>query len=128
EVYEAEHTAFSATGEILTADGKRLRFELNLQMSREFYQSTSVSLRAGDAVRKDPLVINFGGNAAELTDQKFDFDIDADGEVDRVSFVGSASGFLALDRNSNGVIDDGTELFGARTGNGFAELARSEER
>lgn len=123
EVYEAEHTAFSATGEILTADGKRLRFELNLQMSREFYQSTSVSLRAGDAVRKDPLVINFGGNAAELTDQKFDFDIDADGEADRVSFVGSASGFLALDRNSNGVIDDGTELFGARTGNGFAELA-----
>src|SRR5690606_39376019 len=88
EVYEAEHTAFSATGEILTVDGKRLRFELNMQMSREFYQSTSVSLRAGDAVRKDPLVINFGGNAAELTDQKFDFDIDADGEVDRVSFVG----------------------------------------
>src|SRR5690606_7458878 len=66
---------------------------------------------------------NFGGNAAELTDQKFDFDIDADGEADRVSFVGSASGFLVLARNRNGAIDDGTELSGARTGNGFAELA-----
>ena len=84
---------------------------------------TAVARVAGDAVRKDPLVINFEGNAAELTGEKFDFDIDADGVDDRISFVSSASGFLALDRNGNGRIDDGHELFGARTGDGFAELA-----
>jgi len=123
ETYESEQTSFTASGEVLTADGKRLQFDLTLHMSREFRQETSFSFRAGDAVRKDPLVINFEGNAAELTGQKFDFDIDADGELDRISFVGAASGFLALDRNGNGDIDDGTELFGARTGNGFAELA-----
>lgn len=125
--HESEHTSFTARGEILTADGKRLQFDLTLQMSREYYEETSISLRAGDAERKDPLVINFEGNAAELTDQKFDFDIDADGEADRISFVGSASGFLALDRNGNGIIDDGNELFGARTGDGFAELAAYDE-
>lgn len=123
KIHESERTSFTAGGEILTADGKRIRFEITLDMSREFYQETAFSFRAGDAVRKDPLVINFEGNAAELTGEKFDFDIDADGEADRISFVSPASGFLALDRNGNGRIDDGRELFGARTGDGFAELA-----
>jgi len=122
-IYESETTSFTANGEILTADGKRIQFSIALQMSREFYQENSFSFQAGDAVRKDPLVINFEGSAAELTSQKFDFDIDADGEADRIPFVSSASGFLALDKNGNGEIDDGNELFGARTGNGFAELA-----
>lgn len=126
-IHEKEQASFTASGEILTADGKRLQFDLRLHMSREFRQETSISLRAGDAERKDPLVINFDGSAAELSDQKFDFDIDADGQADRISFVGSASGFLALDRNGNGSIDDGHELFGARTGNGFAELAAYDE-
>lgn len=122
-VHEREDTSFAASGEIVTADGKRIRFELSLQMSREYFHETSVSIRAGDAQRKDPLVINFNGNAAELTDMKFEFDIDADGEADRISFVGPGSGFLVLDRNANGKVDDGTELFGARSGDGFAELA-----
>ena len=123
EIHESEQTSFTARGEILTADGKRLQFDLTLHMSREFRQESSISFQAGDAVRKDPLVINFGGHAAELSDQKFDFDIDGDGEADNISFVGATSGFLALDLNGNGTIDDGNELFGARTGNGFAELA-----
>lgn len=123
EIHEVERTAFTARGEIVTADGKRLNFNLELSMSREFYQQTSVSFRAGDAERKDPLVINFEGTAAQLSGQKFAFDIDGDGEQDNISFVTSASGFLALDKNGNGTIDDGLELFGARTGDGFAELA-----
>ena len=41
-------------------------------MNREFVQSRDISLRAGDALL-DPLVINFDGNAAELTDRKFAF-------------------------------------------------------
>ncbi|MDN5844074.1 MAG: hypothetical protein L0H54_11595 [Alcaligenaceae bacterium] len=123
ETHELERTSFTASGEILTADGKRIQFDLALQMHREYRQEISVSFRAGDAVRKDPLVINFDGNAAELSDMKFDFDIDADGEADKISFVDPGSGFLALDRNGNNRIDDGSELFGARTGDGFAELA-----
>lgn len=126
-LYESEQTSFTSSGEILTADGKRLQFDITLQMSREYRHETSISLRAGDAERKDPLVINFNGAAAELTGQKFDFDIDADGRTDRISFVGSASGLLALDSNGNGRIDDGHELFGARTGDGFAELAAYDE-
>jgi EF hand len=61
------------------------------------------------------------------------FDLDADGMPDVASWTsrGSAVSFLAFDRNGNGVIDDGSELFGnhtrlpsgARAGNGFEVLA-----
>ncbi|HET9226051.1 MAG TPA: hypothetical protein VFR31_05255, partial [Thermoanaerobaculia bacterium] len=43
------------------------------------------------------------------------FDIDADGETDLLSWTDGGEGFLALDRNGNGVIDHGGELFGNHT-------------
>lgn len=57
-----------------------------------------------------------------MTDQKFYFDLDADGTADRISMLKSGSGFLALDKNGNGKIDDGSELFGTQSGDGFADL------
>lgn len=125
--YEAEKTTFSADGIIKTQDGKEIAFAIDLSMSRQFLQEQSVSLRAGDAKLKDPLVLNFGGNAAELTTQRFNFDIDSDGRQDQIAFVGPNSGFLALDRNNDGTINDGRELFGPATGQGFSELAQYDE-
>jgi hypothetical protein len=122
--YEAEVTTFSANGVIKTADGKQISFNLELMMSREYYAESNFSLRAGDALFKDPLVLNFNGSAAQLTNTRFAFDIDVDERLDDIAFVGPDSGFLALDRNDNGTIDDGSELFGALSGNGFADLAR----
>ena len=122
-IRESERTSFAAEGVVRTSDGKEIRFQLALEMSREFFQESNISIRAGDAVRKDPLVINFDGNAAQLTDTKFDFDIDSDGAADSISFVGAGSGFLALDKDGNGAIDNGSELFGTQSGDGFAELA-----
>jgi hypothetical protein len=90
-------------------------------MSREFYQEQNVSIRAGDAL-KDPLVLNFSGNAAQLGQRDFSFDIDADGVLDQIAFVGPGSGFLALDKNGDGTINDGSELFGALSGDGFFDL------
>lgn len=123
--YQSEQTTLSAQGVIKTADGKEIHFSLNLEMSHESLEQTDVSVRAGTAARqmKDPLVVNFGGNAAQLTDTKFAFDIDSDGKADRISFPKSGSGFLALDRNGDGKIDNGSELFGAASGNGFKDLA-----
>jgi hypothetical protein len=127
--YQSEQTTLSAQGVIKTADGKEIHFSLNLEMSHESLEQTDVSVRAGDAVRKmkDPLVVNFGGHAAQLTDTKFAFDIDSDGKADRVSFLKPGSGFLALDRNGDGKIDNGRELFGATSGNGFKELAAHDQ-
>lgn len=125
--YEAEQTSFSAAGVVKTADGQAISFKLELSMSRAFYEETNVSFRLGDAVKKDPLVINFGGTTAQLTDTKFSFDLEADGTSDQISFVGAGSGFLALDKNADGQINDGSELFGPASGNGFQELAAYDQ-
>lgn len=120
--YESESTSFSAQGVVHTADGREINISVELNMSREFMSQQQLSLRAGDAL-KDPLVINFSGTAAELTERSFSFDIDVDGTSDQIAFVGPGSGFLALDRNGDGEINDGSELFGPESGNGFADLA-----
>lgn len=121
---ESEQTTFSAAGVIRTEDGKEIKFDLSLSMARSYHEEANVSIRLGDArQKKDPLVINFGGNATQLTSQRFKFDLDANGQTEEINFVTGGSGFLALDRNSDGKINDGTELFGASTGDGFAELS-----
>lgn len=125
--YENEETSFSAKGIIKTKDGKEIGFTLNLKMSREFASEEKLNLRLGDAKKIDPLVINFDGSAAELTDMKFAFDLDADGNSENISFVGAGSGFLALDINNDGKINDGSELFGPQTGDGFVELKQYDE-
>jgi hypothetical protein len=124
---EAEATSFAAQGVVKTADGKEIAFTLNINMSRQYREEVNVSVRAGDAVRKDPLVINFDGNAAQLTDQRFRFDLNADGTKEEVAMLASGSGYLALDTNGNGKIDSGKELFGPATGSGFAELAAYDQ-
>jgi len=121
---ENEHTVFQAQGTVRTADGKEVTLTINLAMSRSYSEESSQSFRAGDGVKKDPLVINFGGTAAQLQNQRFNFDLDNDGHSEELaSFVGN-SGYLMLDLNGNGKADSGRELFGAMTGNGFEELAQ----
>lgn len=121
---EAEHTAFSAQGIVRTADGREIRFDLNLSMKRVWHEESSVSLRAGDGRRKDPLVLNFDGKAAELSSTRFRFDLDADGAAEEVPLLGHGSGYLALDLNGDGKITSGAELFGPQSGDGYADLAK----
>ena len=122
---EVEQTTFDASGTVRTEDGREISFNLSLSMARSYSTQTDISLRLGDARQKsDPLVINFSGNAAQLTDQRFAFDLNSDGTAsEQINFVTSGSGFLAFDRNGDGVINNGSELFGTKTGDGFAELS-----
>jgi len=121
---EVEQTNFSASGVVNTADGREISFNVNLSMSRSYYEETNVSIRLGDAAKTtDPLVLNFAGTAAQLTDQRFSFDLNADGQQEQINFVAPGSGFLVFDRNGDGKVNDGRELFGPTTGEGFQELA-----
>lgn len=121
---ESESASFSATGLIKTQDGKSIEFSVTLNMSREFRMETNLSIAAGDPEKKvDPLVINFDGNAAELSQTRFEFDIDANGTTEQIAMLKPGSGFLTLDKNQDGVINNGSELFGPNSGNGFSELA-----
>jgi hypothetical protein len=123
---ESESTSFSAEGIVRTADGQEISFKLDLEMTRYYREETNVSLRAGDAVRKDPLVVNFAGAASQLSgeaNRRFNFDLNGDGKAENLPMFATGSGYLALDLNGNGRIDSGKELFGPQSGNGFAELA-----
>lgn len=120
---ETEQTSFSAQGMIKTADGQSISFKFEMTMARSYHEESFTSITASQQRTKDPLVLNFDGNAAELTDQRFEFDLDGDGKMENINFVSRGSGFLVFDKNGDGKVNDGSELFGAKTGDGFAELA-----
>lgn len=120
---EEEHTTFSTVGKVVTADGREIEFNLEFSMSRRFEEYYEETYTTG--VRYcDPLVINLDTNVASVSDQKFFFDLDQDGTEEEISMLNSGSGFLALDLNGDGIINDGGELFGTKSGNGFSDLAK----
>lgn len=95
-------------------------------MSRGFCERYE-KLTQENVILCDPLVINLDSDVASVSDMKFLFDLDADGKEEEVSFAGQGSGFLALDRNGDGKINDGSELFGTKSGDGFGDLAAYDE-
>lgn len=119
---ETEVTAFQTKGTVTTEDGRELSINFSFEMSRRFEQSMEIYTES-EVILCDPLVLNFKGDVTELSDQKFLFDMDCDGVQEEISHFDSKSGFLTLDLNDDGRINDGSELFGTQSGNGFADLA-----
>ena len=87
------------------------------------------------APRRDPLALDLDGDGLETTgitsSSQILFDHDGDGIKTGTGWLKSDDAFLALDKNNNGLIDNGNELFGIDTvmsngqkaANGFAALA-----
>ncbi|MBR5636863.1 MAG: hypothetical protein IKW81_08055 [Pseudobutyrivibrio sp.] len=121
EHWESQSVAYSSQGTAVTADGRKLSFNYSFALSESFtekYESVGVAIR--NCV--DPLVINLDDCPTSISDQTFFFDLDGDGEEDEIHNLGKGAGFLALDKDDDGFIKNGLELFGARTGDGFKEL------
>jgi hypothetical protein len=91
----------------------------------------------------DPLTLDLNGNGIETvptsTPPLF-FDLNADGIKTSTGWIAPSDGLLVMDRNGNGAIDNGAELFGdatpkydaagnpttGRTADGFAALAQED--
>ncbi|QEO78810.1 calcium-binding protein [Pseudomonas brassicacearum] len=67
--------------------------------------------------RIDPLALDLDGDGIETvgTTAGVKFDFDGDGVKTGTGWISSDDGFLVLDRNLNGTIDTGSELFGVDT-------------
>ena len=125
-IREQESSDFCSSGKLCTADGRTLDFHLSVSLKRE-YVAERVSMQEETVVLRDPLVINFDGKAAQFSGKRFAFDLDVDGQDESLRMLGGGSGFLAIDRNGDGRVSDGSELFGARSGDGFADLATLDD-
>ncbi|WP_430460644.1 hypothetical protein ACQUQU_15690 [Thalassolituus sp. LLYu03] len=123
---ESSYLGFEAGGQVQTADGRSIDFLLALEFSRHT-RVEQLNAFSGRLNLIDPLMINLAGGSVELTDQSFDFDLNQDGSREAIARPASGSGYLVFDRNGNGITDDGSELFGPQSGNGFAELAQYDD-
>jgi hypothetical protein len=109
----------------------------DIECTRPFVRNES-----GCCVNPDsPILIDVSGDGFQLTDGAggVSFDLNSNGIRERLAWTaaGADDAWLALDRNGNGLIDDGRELFGNRTPqpspppgterNGFLALAEFDK-
>jgi trimeric autotransporter adhesin len=98
----------------------------------------SAAAQGWSPIRKDPLTLDLDGDGLEATTPNpffaIQFDHDGDGSKTGSGWINSDDAFLALDRNGNGTIDSGADLFGDSTPlasggharDGFAALSQED--
>ena len=129
EYYQKQTVDFNTSLKVNTPN-KSFTIDLSISYSQELYDAHSSKLVVGEEATKDPLVINYGEDInpfENISELKFEFDLDKDGTTDLIPMLKQGSGYLALDKNDNGLIDDGAELFGTDSGNGFKDLSKYDK-
>ncbi len=128
EYSRSDSIEFNTQATIKTKDNKDINIDLDLSYSREFYEKHSEKLVFEETHFLDPLVIQYDCEASSFDSLSesmcFNFDINSDGTEKELPLLKDGNGFLVLDKNQNGTIDDGSELFGPSTNDGFGELSQ----
>ena len=102
-------------------------FETSLETAKAIYRAERG--KEYNPANYDPLVLDLDGDGVELTPRTITqsggglrFDLDNDQFAEVTGWVNADDGLLVWDKNSNGNIDDVTELFGIGLTSGFDEL------
>jgi len=120
-----------ATLEVVHVEATLQTPEGTLQFEATRVRGSRVTVAASAALqsqKKDPLVIDLTGEGPATTGLNGapSFDLEGSGKSAPTSTVTDGTAFLALDRNHNGTIDNGMELFGDQHGatDGYEELRK----
>lgn len=133
EVFMGEEFAEELRQALLANDAKKID-----ELMKEIQEESGNYDRAGKAQPpRDPLIIDLGESGIELRslEHGVNFDLDNNGFAEKTAWIGTEDGFLALDRNGNGNIDNGGELFGdqvilkdgSKSESGFEALAELDD-
>ncbi len=128
---------FVNRGVALYPEDPQLQFISSISSEMDLIQSLQNLFTDSNGIapppRRDPLMLDLDGDGIETvasTNGAY-FDHDGNGFAERTGWAGSDDGLLVLDRDSDGIINNGTELFGDQTilqngqtaSNGFQALA-----
>lgn len=123
--HQESSISFQSKAFVKTNRGE-IHIDLDISFSQSFTQTYSSTFESKKVTFLDPLIINYKNDIRNFDNinhsMKFEFDLNSDGKNELIPELKNGSGFLALDKNQNKTIDNGNELFGANTGDGFAEL------
>ena len=120
---EASSLDLAFKGSITTKKGKQMNFSLSVKWKEKFAVAQRDILQQGQNFN-DPLIITLDGDTP-VTKDKFDFKLNKNAST--LNRLKKKSGYLAFDKNDSNKIDDGSELFGVKSGDGFADLAKYDE-
>lgn len=126
EIGYANSTTRNTPGEFDTCYSARMATHVNAYNLHVNQHTFTRCLPAGPIVQpvevpeeNCPIILDLEQDGFHLSapDPSVRFDIDADGILDEIAWTkaGEDDAFLCLDRNSNGIIDDGSDLFGYST-------------
>ncbi len=118
--------ALEANGDAGGASASTQQIQMEFEFSFSF--SGEISVTQGEIQQSDPIMFDLDGDGFELTNHANGarFDIQGNGEAVNTAFVTGGDAFLAIDRNKDGQINSGLELFGDQHGaaNGYEELRK----
>jgi len=114
--YQAVQASFS--GALQLDDGSSISFAFDFSMAVSWARYS-----AQQGPMQDPLLISLSGQPVELTGDSSSFDLKGNGQMSALPQLSAEQYYLAYDRNQDKQVNNGTELFGPISGNGFADLA-----
>jgi len=118
---ELQYLSYQVQGQFSLND-QNITLDYQFDLSSKYASKTTITTTA--AALKDPLIIQFGAQGIGEINGETELDINNDKNLNSLPIFSGDVGYLVFDKNDNKTVDNGSELFGPTSNNGFSELAQ----